>query len=65
MPNPTDQPMSFSQLLRWAITPPQAYVVYLLAVVLVGGLSFYVGTLRPGKHPTGLVPPAAVAPQSK
>jgi hypothetical protein len=65
MPKLPDQPMSLRQLLRWAITPPQAYVVYLLAVVAVGGLSFYAGTLRPTKHPLSLVPPAASVPNTK
>jgi hypothetical protein len=65
MSSKSDQPLSFAGLLRWAITPPQAYVVYLLSVVLVGGLSFYVGTMKPNKHPSNLVPPAAMTPQSK
>ena len=59
-----NQPRSLGGLLRWATTPPQAYVVYLLCVVLVGGLSFYVGTLRPKQHPN-LAPPPASAPKSK
>jgi hypothetical protein len=41
-------------IVRWAITPPQSYVVYLICLFLVAGLSFYVGTLRP-KKPLGLV----------
>lgn len=64
MQNQPDQPISFGGLLRWAITPPQSYVVYFLCVVLVGGLSFYVGTLKPNRHPS-LVPPPASAPHSK
>jgi hypothetical protein len=42
--------------VKWAITPPQAYVVYLISLFLVAGLSFYVGSLRP-KKPVGLGPP--------
>jgi hypothetical protein len=47
-------------LVRWAITPPQSYVVYLVSLFLVAGLSFYVGTLRP-KKPVGLGPPPMVS----
>ena len=43
---PTEKPKSFVQ---WAMTPPQSYGVYLVCVVLVAGLSFYAGTLRPKK----------------
>ncbi|WP_413776293.1 hypothetical protein [Rhodopseudomonas palustris] len=52
-------------MLGWATKPPQAYLVYAICVVLVGGVSFYVGTLKP-KHTPGLPPAsAATAPQSK
>jgi hypothetical protein len=50
-------------LARWAITPPQSYVVYLVALFLVAGLSFYIGTLRP-KKPMGLGPPPMSAPRN-
>ena len=43
---------------RWAITPPQSYAVYLVALFLVAGLSFYAGSLRP-KHPVGMGPPVS------
>jgi hypothetical protein len=46
--------------VKWAITPPQAYVVYLISLFLVAGLSFYVGSLRP-KKPVGLGPPPMVS----
>jgi hypothetical protein len=36
-------------LVRWAITPPQSYAVYLICLFLVAGGSFYVGTLKPKK----------------
>ena len=45
----------------WATTPPQSYMMYLAALVLVFVLSFYAGTLKP-KHPTGLGPPPAQSP---
>ena len=50
-------------IVKWAITPPQAYFVYLLALFLVAGSSFYVGTLRP-KKPIGLGPPPISAPRN-
>jgi hypothetical protein len=46
---------------KWAITPPQSYVVYLAALILVFVFSFYAGTLKP-KGSTGLGPPPAQAP---
>jgi hypothetical protein len=49
--------------LRWAITPPQSYVVYLVSLFLVAGLSFYVGTLKP-KKAVGLGPPPVSAPRN-
>jgi hypothetical protein len=50
------------RLLRWATTPPQAYAVYLVVLVLVWLGSFYLGTLRPKTAP-GLGPPPVSAPQ--
>jgi hypothetical protein len=49
--------------VRWAITPPQAYFVYLICLFLVAGSSFYIGTLKP-KKPTGLGPPPVTAPRN-
>jgi hypothetical protein len=46
---------------RWATTPPQSYLLYLAALVLVFVLSFYAGTLKP-KGSTGLGPPPGPAP---
>jgi hypothetical protein len=46
---------------KWATTPPQSYMVYLSALVLVFVLSFYAGTLKP-KGSTGLGPPPATTP---
>jgi len=50
--------------VRWAMQPPQAYVMYLIALVLVGGLSFYAGSLKPKTAPH-LVPQTTAPPQSK
>jgi hypothetical protein len=50
------------RLLRWATTPPQAYVVYLIALILVWVVSFYAGTLKP-KKAEGIGPPPVTAPQ--
>jgi hypothetical protein len=50
------------ELWRWATTPPQVYVVYLLALILVWGLSFLAGTLNPKRVPSASPPPAS-APQ--
>lgn len=56
-------PRTFKGLLRWATTPPQAWGVYLLAVLLVWLLSFYAGTLKPKKAPEPS-PPTASAPRT-
>ena len=48
MENQTN-PTGPKSLVQWAITPPQSYVVYLVALFLVAGGSFYVGTLKPKK----------------
>jgi len=50
------------RLLRWATTPPQSYVVYLIVLILVWMGSFYAGTLRP-KRADGVGPPPVSAPQ--
>lgn len=51
------------KIARWATTRPQAYGVYLLAVVLVWVLSFYAGTLKP-KKPPDPEQPAMTAPRN-
>ena len=56
-------PRTFKDLLRWAMTPPQAWGVYLLVIILVWLGSFYAGTLKPKKTPEG-GPPAVTAPKS-
>jgi hypothetical protein len=49
--------------VQWAITPPQSYVVYLVALFLVAGGSFYIGTLKP-KKAVGMGPPSMTAPSA-
>jgi hypothetical protein len=63
MENDTEPAGGFRKLVQWAITPPQSYVVYLVSLFLIAGLSFYVGTLRP-KKPMGLGPPPIAAPRN-
>ncbi len=46
---------------RWATTPPQAYLVYAVLIVVIGGLSFLAVTLKPKKTPS-VAPPAASRP---
>jgi hypothetical protein len=48
---------------RWVTKPPQAYAAYFVALILVAGLSYYVGTLRP-KKPLGLGPPPVSVPRN-
>jgi hypothetical protein len=43
--------------LRWSMTPPQAYPMYVLCLFLVLGLSYYAGTLKP-KRTTAVAPQA-------
>jgi hypothetical protein len=38
-------------LWRWAITPPQSYVLYLVCLILIFVGSFYAGTMKPNKAP--------------
>ena len=59
-PDPAATPRS---LLQWAMTPPQSYVVYLIALFLVAGLSFYAGSLKP-KKAAGIGPPPVSAPRN-
>jgi hypothetical protein len=48
---------SLRGLWRWATTPPQAYVVYVLALILVYGLSYLAGTLNPKRTGSPMSPP--------
>jgi hypothetical protein len=63
MENETGPAAAIRGFVKWAITPPQSYVVYLVSLFLVAGLSFYVGSLRP-KKPMGLGPPPISAPRN-
>ena len=56
-------PTGSKSLVQWAITPPQSYVVYLVALFLVAGGSFYVGTLKP-KKAVSVGPPPISAPRN-
>lgn len=56
-------PTGIKGVVQWAITPPQSYAVYLVALFLVAGLSFYVGTLKQ-KKATGIGPPPISAPRN-
>jgi hypothetical protein len=56
-------PAGIKGLVQWAITPPQSYAVYLVALFLLAGLSFYVGTLKP-KKAIGIGPPPISAPRN-
>jgi hypothetical protein len=57
------RPAGFKGMLRWAITPPQSYAVYLIGLFLIFGLSFYVGTMKP-KNAVGIGPPPVSAPRN-
>lgn len=58
-----DTSSPFKRAFRWATAPPQAWGVYLLAIILVWLLSFYAGTLKPKKTPEAS-PPPVTAPRS-
>jgi hypothetical protein len=63
MENESGPAAAIRGIVRWAITPPQSYVVYLVALFLVAGSSFYIGTLKP-KKAIGLGPPPISAPRN-
>ena len=52
---------SLRGLWKWAITPPQSYVAYVLALILVWGVAFLAGTMNPKR--TGGQTPAVSTPQ--
>jgi hypothetical protein len=61
MENEAD-PNTLKGLVKWAMTPPQAYVVYVIGLLLIYGLSYFAGTLNPKKaRPSP--PPAVTVPQ--
>lgn len=51
---PKSGPRSFGELMKWALTPPQSYAVYVIGLLLVYSISYYAGTLNPKK---GAPPP--------
>jgi hypothetical protein len=63
MENETGPAAAIRGFVRWSITPPQSYAVYLVCLFLVAGLSFYVGTLKP-KKAVGMGPPPVSAPRN-
>ena len=63
MENETGAAAKIRSFLKWAITPPQSYAVYLVALLLVAGGSFYIGTLKP-KKATGFGPPPVSVPRN-
>jgi hypothetical protein len=62
MENDPGSQTKFKDLVRWASTPPQVYVVYLIGLILVWGISFYAGTLNP-RRTQGVAPPQVSVPQ--
>ena len=50
-------------ILRWAITPPQSYALYLGGLILIFVSSFYIGTMKP-KNAVGLTPPPVSVPRN-
>jgi hypothetical protein len=58
-----NQDAGIRSLWRWATTPPQAYVVYVLALILVWGVSFLAGTINPKKTASPMSPPPVSTPQ--
>jgi len=63
MENDTDPAQKPRTFFQWATTPPQSYAVYLIALILVWGLSFYAGSLKP-KKAEGFGPPSISAPRN-
>jgi hypothetical protein len=57
-----DEPGSNSPkgLVKWALTPPQSYVVYVIGLLLVYSVSYYAGTLNPKKGAGPPLPSVAV-----
>jgi hypothetical protein len=47
-------------LVQWALTPPQAYAVYVIGLLLVFSVSFFAGTLQPKKSVETSPPPVSV-----
>lgn len=56
-------PTDFKGFVQWATTPPQAYAVYFVLLLLVGGTSFFAGTLSP-KKTAGMAPAPISSPRN-
>jgi hypothetical protein len=63
MEDKADQTTTVRSFVRWATTLPQSIAVYFVCLVLIGGLSFYAGTLKP-KKTIGSAPPPVSAPRN-
>jgi hypothetical protein len=63
MENETGAAAKIRKFAKLAITPPQSYAVYLVALFLVAGGSFYVGMLKP-KKAAGFGPPPVSVPRN-
>ena len=63
MEDQTGQATTIRGFVRWATTLPQSVAVYFVCLVLIGGLSFYAGTLKPKKS-IGVGPPQVSAPRN-
>ena len=63
MEDEAGQPTTIRDFVRWATTLPQSVAVYFVCLVLIGGLSFYAGTLKP-KKAIGIGPPPVSAPRN-
>jgi hypothetical protein len=63
MENKTEQTDTIRGFVQWATTLPQSIAVYFVCLVLIGGLSFYAGTLKP-KKTTGIGPAPVSAPRN-
>lgn len=59
MENQTEPGNGVKRLWRWLSQPPQVYVFYLVALLLVWMVSFYAGTLSPRKTITPMQPPVS------
>ena len=49
MENETGAAAKIRNFVKWAITPPQSYGMYVVCLFLITGLSYYAGTLNPKK----------------
>jgi hypothetical protein len=63
MEDKVGQTATIRDFVRWATTLPQSIAVYFVCLVLIGGLSFYAGTLKPRKS-VGLGPPPVSTPRN-